>query len=486
MARGVELSGFGGLVLRDDPDDVALNGALDIENVSLYRRGAIDTRWGLTPYFTSGTSSSARIMFAWPTSDTDMIVVSDAAANISVYLNGILQGSTATAGATYRDFVSFGTTTNVGYLAQASGTIQKITPAGVLTTPAGMPSALALAVQTPDNRLVTGTGNRVSFSDAGAPETFGATNWVDLEPNDGDTITAMASWNNLVFVFKHRKFYVFYGNSVDGSGNPVFNYRRVSGETGAFTENINAKWRSVAVASDGVYFVNDNGIYRTTGSTPVKISSALDPLFAGLSPGPAYGGRTGAAFDLGGITICDGKLILHSGATLPVTEYLVYDFSRDVWTRWTLPAVNQVISAVVNDSGVKAERLLTLHSNNTDPVIRYMSPNATTDDTYGVITARYRTGFWQPGQPGAETWVREIILNGSGTVTVKRAVNDATTLGTGQTVTLATSPAVSQGRDRRGHRGRNVSYEFSGSAPWSLSQVQPIIWGQRATAEAAP
>jgi hypothetical protein len=61
---------------------------------------------------------------------------------------------------------------------------------------------------------------------------------VDLTPNDGEVITEWRVGAATLFVFKQTKFFVFYGNSTDGSGNPVFNYRSVDLGVGAVAASL--------------------------------------------------------------------------------------------------------------------------------------------------------------------------------------------------------------------------------------------------------
>jgi hypothetical protein len=109
----------------------------------------------------------------------------------------------------------------------------------------------------------------------------------------------------------------------------------------------------------------------------------------------------------------------------------------------------------------------------------YQLDGTSTTDAGAAMSARWRSGFWNPGQPGAESVVREWIIDGSGTVSLKTAVNDGITLGSAASVSLGTAPAVAQGRDRRSVRGRNVSLEISGTAPWSVSRMIANLRGQR-------
>ena len=112
---------------------------------------------------------------------------------------------------------------------------------------ANSPKARYLAVEAADNRLVaagfddSATGgptasqtytSRVWFSDAGAPTTWGANNYIDLTPGDGQLIQGMIAWREFVFVFKETKFFVFTGTSTDSAGNPIFNVRTVDAGIG--------------------------------------------------------------------------------------------------------------------------------------------------------------------------------------------------------------------------------------------------------------
>ncbi len=94
---------------------------------------------------------------------------------------------------------------------------------GSTWTNSAAPTCSFLGVTPADNRLVaacdTTNRSRVKFSDAGDPETFGANNYVDLDPGDGEQIMAICNWREQLFVFKQTKFFRFYGTSTDEGGN---------------------------------------------------------------------------------------------------------------------------------------------------------------------------------------------------------------------------------------------------------------------------
>jgi hypothetical protein len=107
-----------------------------------------------------------------------------------------------------------------------------------------------------DNRLAmldwgsSSMSSLVRFSDAGVPETFGANNYVDLTPGDGEHVNRLVAWGGDLYAFKDTKSFVFYGNSVDSSGNPVFNYRTVAVGAGL------ASGAAHAIAPEGIYFLD--------------------------------------------------------------------------------------------------------------------------------------------------------------------------------------------------------------------------------------
>lgn len=117
------------------------------------------------------------------------------------------------------------------------------------------------------------SGHHVYFSAAGDPETWTSTNYVQLTPGDGENITAMARWRDMLFVFKRTKFFVFGTPSTDATGAAVFNYREVASGVGAYSQG------AVCAAADAVYFACPQGMYRTTGGDPVRVSDDVAPLF---------------------------------------------------------------------------------------------------------------------------------------------------------------------------------------------------------------
>jgi hypothetical protein len=215
-----------------------------------------------------------------------------------------------------------------------------------------VPDGHFLAVTPWDNRLVSAGGaetystvHRVRFSTEGDPFIWGNPAgsaddyYVDLHPGDGEEIREVLTWGDYMFVFKQTKFFVFYGVDVGAAGTPVFNYRTVNGQ------GIPLDWDGQApaacVAQDGVYFVNKEGVWRTTGGPPEKISTAVDPLFNIASPddpNPYYGDVPGAngTHPYSAITHWRDRLLIYGYED----QVLVHHLKEGWWSRWQLPGLS--------------------------------------------------------------------------------------------------------------------------------------------------
>jgi len=297
-------------------------------------------------------------------------------------------------------------------------------------------------------------------------------------------------------VFKLSKFYVFYGNSVDGTGNPVFNYRAVKTGVG----HGQTTWGSgnqpagsvVATSARGVYFLNPDGVWLTTGGAPVKVSGALDPWFRGTAT-PMFAGpsltSSLAGKRLGGsasMTVFRDRLVVSIGTTV-----LVYSETTGQWMMWSVAGGSASLAMGVAAAPRTSvdDRLLIAYTGSaaTSTAISYLDSAASSD--LGVaFTSRYRSAFqsfdWRgrnlrSGIHNVEKIVRESMVDGSGTVgyTLSNQWTQPASLPASRTLTLGTAPQVKQARDRTAVKGREFSYQLSGTAPWSVEKVTLALHG---------
>ena len=481
MLKPVEFADFKGLDLRVDPQQVSPAGAVDMLNVELDTRGRVRTRDGIGLLYTAPASINA----IWGWKERNRVAVQTGSNIYSVStLAGTSSGNTATTDALL-DAVDF---EGVLYLAAGSSGLKKLTEAGAYSAVGGSSPAVAysVAVQTPDRRIAVADGSgRVNFSDPGDPTTFGANNYVEIAPASS-TIT-LVNWNDLLFAFVVDEIFVFYGNSVDSAGEPIFNYRKVSGEIGVSNARYSTSdpysiWRAAAVAPDGVYFVNSRGVWRTTGGPPQLVSTPLSPLFDGRSPLYFTPLASNGIGNHPNMPLVAGDRLYYNCNS---SDTFVYSLDTQKWEHhaWVLSAAYKWPRAIgiVYEGGTSVPHERPLFFSGTG---LYVSGPSYTADAGGAIASSYRSGFFSPGAAGAESHVREWLVDGIGTVDFKTAQNDSATLGAAASLTLGTSPAVAQARDRRAVRGRNFSFQVGASSgAWSVSRVIANVANQRGPGE---
>lgn len=491
--------GFGrGLNLRDKPDTVDPAEAIDALNVTFTERGAIETRrgydekvaatiTGLGSYRNTSSGGNKRLLTvttvsgnarlrAYPTtggsaSESDSSSLTAATAPFSFAAYGTPSAE--------RVYASNGTDVR-SYNGSTFSTPQVRTTVGGTVNQA-FPKGESLVVQATDNRLVsTGFLNTTSgpnsgasspshvyFSDPGDPETWLTNNFVQLTPGDGEKIMGAIAWRELVFVFKQTKFFVFYGNSVDGTGEPIFNYRPVEGGVGL------AARFGIAATPNGVYFVGEDGLYVTTGSSAQKVSEPVEPLWSGGASDYFTGGVITNLADTT-MTALDSVLYMayrEPGATQRV---LVHDTDVGWFSLYNLPA--KYVHAF-DGSLWFGNTALNQHN------------RSFLDDDGDAISARWRSGWLDFGSPDLKA-LRASKLWGRGQLTAAIATDFEAGTGNAVPVTFSVDTELPQWNTstwggttwaseveltpkqrRRAERGTTFSFTVAGEAPWALHRA---------------
>lgn len=318
----------------------------------------------------------------------------------------------------------------------------------------------------------------VYFSNTGDPETWdndgaGGTPHLHLGPGDGDTINAVVTWRDYVLVFKQYRFWVFYGTSALADGTPQFDYRPVDTGQGCFPGG-------AVACPDGVYFINREGVWRTSGGHPEKISSELDPwwrdesLFYWNDIDPDL-----TVLHNSRISYASGKLFVHARGSSGYVTF-VYEMAEKKWSVW-----GRHLSVIGNTcelemSGEQRTMVGVFGQNE----VFYLDRDAVEDDTSATQTTRdiesaYRTGFYdldvqqEKRLYGFDVW-------GTGDVTVKASA-DFGALDAGTAVTLGTSPAVARKRvPSKTKDGTVFSHQFGASSGrWQVHRCALEVDGAR-------
>jgi hypothetical protein len=311
------------------------------------------------------------------------------------------------------------------------------------------------------------------FSDPGAPETYGANNFIHLRPGDGEEITGIATYGDLLFVSKATNLFVFTGVSTAGTGDPIFNYRRVSipgARLANATGHGDPAWNALNVGEDGVYFVTNRGVYRTTGGPPVLVSGGVTPVFDGTAD-------SSVAWDLTtqmSLHVAKERLFV-AYATGPGAEFrtLVYDMRRDFWTVWEFPV--PAASIIGHSTSTAAAEGLYMTPTTTvggnGHVYKFDSTVAT-DWSSTAIESHWQSGLYELGESGKDAYTRWTRVWGSGAPTVSVFTDHGSSDSLAAPVTLGTAPAVAEGYHQVSYKGRWFQHKLSASSgQWSVNRL---------------
>lgn len=462
-----KVEGFGGLNLTADPQE-ASRSAISLLNVDFDRAGRIRTRDGSA---SSATYSSITRLFA----TANRVFVYTSGTTARAYAPGGSEMDTQAA-TDLTDFVAFGDDTDEYVYYTRDGGLGRYDLGADSFSDVSLSFDPRLIAVTADNRIALGgelgAGNPsiIRFSDndpdASLPqETFAADNYVLLSPGDGEYISGMASFNNMLFVFKQTKFFVFYGTSTDATGAPIFNYREVPVGLGPQ----GTEGRGVVSGRDGIYFLAPTGIYRTAGGTPEKVSGAIDPLFLGSSALTSFDFPVSG--EMGAATTSTRSLTWHRdrlwviyraypGGTA-IFRMLTYDPATGVW-------MGHSFAAIANGAvqGLSATGSDLYYSGGTDV---YRLSNTLTTDSAVAIPWHYQSGWYDLSGRDAEAFTRYTSVRGIGTATVSVFTDYGTNDANAAAVTLGSSPTVDEGLHQKSYRGALWSHRLSGTGVASIN-----------------
>ena len=387
-----------GLNLKSKADAVGPGEAIDLMNVIFTDRGAVQQRAGYNDL--NGTELTNRPLsleaFYTASGTKQVLAGCDTRLEALSTAGAVVASATGKTTAGIHDFCRFGQpNSEYAYVGNGIDILSRWDGA-TWTTVASSPKAGALCVTPTSNRMVatryttttggpaatTSSPSHVYFSGAGTPEVWGATDYVQLTPGDGEKIQACIAWREYVFVFKESKFFVFTGEGTTSTGAAVFNYRIVDTGVGLVAP------RAVSATENGVYFASRNGVYITTGGEPAKLSSPIDPIFLGGAEDYFTGGVLDHAkiADLAMGNWRDQIFLSYSTGGSYNERTLVFDTNDGWWSLWNVPA-----NSLATFRRSNVEELVFGYATGTRTV-GYYNDSLTNDDG-AAISSHWRGGY---------------------------------------------------------------------------------------------
>lgn len=146
--------------------------------------------------------------------------------------------------------------------------------------------------------------------------------YVDINPADGEAITALKRFSLELLIFKPNYIYRFRTTSVDP--DPLIRIGTRSQE-------------SIIEGKRGMYFHHDTGFYRYSGGYPEEISRPVDDIvkaitFANYDDIAAWKDGDHIYWSIGDVTVSEP-----AGSTTYTSAVLRYTESSDIWTLYSYP-----------------------------------------------------------------------------------------------------------------------------------------------------
>jgi hypothetical protein len=238
----------------------------------------------------------------------------------------------------------------------------------------------------------TANPSRLFFSDLGDPRSWTATNTVDFDPNDGQTITAIGVLGPYLLVFKQTKTFVVYDTNTGAN-------RMISGNVGCISH------RSLAETPAGLMFLSsDQGVFLTNGNTLKQLSDNIKPTIDSLSA--AAKNNSAAAFYNNHYF-----LSVPASGTNRNSITLDYDTTTDSWWKHTNVASQFALWRPGSNSQVE---LYAAQDVATPIVDKCYVENVFSDNATAFIA--YWIGPWLSfKQPYIRKRIRQIHVDGRGT-----------------------------------------------------------------------
>jgi hypothetical protein len=411
----------GGLVDRYSPIIVPSKSASAIQNIQFDTRGQLLKRGGYTLNNTTDLTRSTVTGggYLQSTTGTSFLAV---IVGTNVYTTG------NTFGGTYTNVIGTITLTNAGTnLAQYTSFRDFGVFCNESDRPIRVKSSTAFALMEAStgaktcesffNYLLLGNtseggttyGSRLRWSDLGDLQSWPANNYIDIEPDDGDSIVAVKRYQSNLYVFKKHSIHevIITGSS----GAEAFIVRPVARGIGAWAKN------SVKAIEDrGLVFLAADGVYLFDGNSFDFISDQIQREINGLN-------RSRFQYSVG--EVYPGKhqywLATSYGTESANKTILVWDYIQQAWTVYSGITANALMQTEDSNGNV----LLFSGDNNGNVYKQDVGTSDNPGGTSTAISSYYATPELTLGSPDIDKTFKYLYvytnITSTTSITVDRA-----------------------------------------------------------------
>jgi len=188
---------------------------------------------------------------------------------------------------------------------------------------------------------------RLYFSNVGAPETWGATDYIDINPNDGDTVTGLAVLKDELIISKQKRLWAFTGWTSNSFTVKDINERLAGYGSVSHRSFVN-------VGNDLLFlsYAGDIPHFRSLMVTQYAVS-----IYGGIISDDIEGTMSGLSMGQLAKTVgfYDGRRVwffVPNGSSTYNDLVLVYDVITKGWTQQTGKYASCVVSSAVSGSPV--------------------------------------------------------------------------------------------------------------------------------------
>lgn len=317
----------------------------------------------------------------------------------------------------------------------------------------------------PLDDLLFGCGDKyrpghVYFCKRGRPDSWPADHLTEV-CSPSEDLMAGCMFGGQSFVFSRERLFVLYPNFSDDTTS-------VTSAVTQCKKGMVNRW-GLVVGIGGIYFVGEDGVYRTVGGPEEWLSKAIDPLFRGK----AVRGMNPIDFTYPEnirLEIHENELFFMYRSTSSEYVTWVYNIPFGYWRPYIF---GQEVNAAYSDEGGAGGRVLLLGGRNSGKLYTHEGYN---DDGL-AIDVSLRTGTLAFGYPREEKRLGDqfLDLDSQGvTLTLTNYLNDEQTTNLSNDLTAATGRrrAIFDNFGDTPQRVRNISTELE----WSSSSAAPVVY----------